>query len=78
MEDGAGRVGEPALCAAVRDFFEVAGDAGEGATSAGGAGEGVELARELGPELGAGCLDVGAPVGGVVELVGPDGVLSGF
>lgn len=77
VEHAAGRVREDALGAAVGDFFEVAGDAGEGAACARGAGEGVDAPGELRPDFGAGGLDVGAAVGGVVELVGPDGVGEG-
>lgn len=74
MEDGAGGVCEPAFGCAVRDFFEVTGDASEGTACAGGADKAVDAARELGPDFGSRGFDVCETVGGVVELVGPDGV----
>lgn len=78
MENRPWRISEPAFCPSVRDLLEIAGYAGKGAAGASGAGEPVEGAAELRPEFGTGGLDVGAPVGGVVELVGPDCVTEGF
>ena len=47
-------------------------DPREGAAGADRAGEAVDLAVGLGPDLGAGRLVMAAPVGEIVELVGPD------
>lgn len=75
VEDAPWGVGEVGFDAVGGDVFEEAGDAGEGASSAGGAGESVDFPAGLVPYLRAGGLDVGASVGGVIELVGPDGVV---
>lgn len=77
VQDAAGRVGQVGLHTAVGDRFEVSRDAAEGSRRAGGAGEGVDPAGGLVPDLRAGGFEVGAPVGHVVELVGPDGVGDG-
>ena len=74
MQDAARWVREVGFDAAARGGFEVARHARQGAARAGGAGEGVEVAGGLVPDFRAGGLEVGAPVGDVVELVRPDRV----
>ncbi|KAJ0162558.1 hypothetical protein CTA2_4379, partial [Colletotrichum tanaceti] len=76
VQHAAGRVGEERLDAAAADVLEVPRDAGERARGARGAGEGVDAAARLLPDLGPRGLDVGAAVGRVVELVRPDGVVE--
>ena len=50
------------------------GDAGQRAAGAAGAGEGVDLAVGLLPDLRPGGHAVALPVGQIVELIGPDGI----
>jgi hypothetical protein len=76
VQHAAGRVGQEALDAATRHILEVPGDAGERARRASRAGKSVDLALGLSPDLGPRRLDMGAAVGRVVELVGPDGVVE--
>ncbi len=76
VQHGARGVGEEALDAAGRGLLQVPRDAGEGAGRAGGAGEGVDAALCLRPDLRARGLDVRAAVRRVVELVRPHGVAA--
>lgn len=55
-------------------LLQVAGDAGQGAASAGSAGESVDAAMRVVPDFWAGCCVVCLAVGEIVELLGPDGV----
>src|SRR5208283_5043736 len=57
-------------------FLERDADAGERAAGADRAGKAIDLAVSLLPDLGAGRLIMPAPVGEVVELVGPDGTIG--
>src|SRR6185312_686486 len=72
IETAAGRIGQHAADGAP-PRLQVPGDAGEGAAGARGDDEGVQAARGLLPDLRSGRLDMCLPVGGVVELIGPDG-----
>src|SRR5690606_695548 len=67
---------QEALDAAAGHVLEVARNSREGTRRPRSAGEGVDLAVRLRPNLGARSLDVGAAVGGVVELVRPDGIVE--
>src|SRR5712691_40578 len=71
VEPRAHRVGQIYLHVRVA-LFEGDADPGQGPPGADRAGETVDLALGLGPDLGAGRLVMAAPVGEVVELVGPD------
>src|SRR6185503_7860330 len=53
-------------------FFQKPGNAGKGAAGPDGAGEAVDAAFGLLPDLGAGAAVVAVAVGGVVPLVGPE------
>jgi hypothetical protein len=76
VQDRPRGVGEEALDAAVADVLEVAGYAGKRAAGTCCASESVDLATGLVPDLRASGLNVRLAVGGVVELVGPDGVVE--
>lgn len=78
MQDRSGGIREPALGATVGYFLKVARDPRERAAGTGCAREPIEAPGELRPQLRPSRLDVRAPVGGVVKLVGPDGVVDGF
>lgn len=78
MQDRSGGIREPALGATVGYFFKVARDPRECTAGTGRAREPIEAPGELRPQLRPSRLDVRAPVGSVVKLVGPDGVVDGF
>ena len=72
-------IGQPGLDPPVTLLCEVSRHTGQGASGAGGADESVKLTSVgLLPDLRAGREDMGASVGRVVKLVGPDGVVEGF
>ena len=56
--------------------LEAVGDAAQRAARADRGHEAVDLAVGIGPDLLGRGLDVGAAVGGVVPLVGPDGAVG--
>ena len=72
MQGGAGRIGEGDADGGVLRAQE-GGRAGQCAPGAGGADETVDAASGLVPDLRACSLEMGAAVGGVVELVGVEG-----
>lgn len=72
------RIGEVTLDASVGDLLQVPNGAREGTACPGRTCKRVNLAVSLTPDFGTGRLDVGFPVGRVVELVGPHGVFEGF
>ncbi len=77
MQHAAWRVSKPALHAPFALLLQVARGARQRASGAGSGDEAIELAAVgLLPDLRAGRLDVRLAVGGVVELVGPDGVVE--
>lgn len=76
VQNTAGRISQEDLGLAVALLLQVPGNTAQGTASACGAGESVDLAVQLLPDLGSSGLDMGTAVGGVVELVGPDGVLE--
>src|SRR6476620_7496272 len=56
--------------------FETVGNPAQGATRADGGHKAIDLAAGVGPDLLAGGLDVGAAVGRIVPLVGPNGAIG--
>jgi len=70
VEHRAWRVGQEDLDLRV-DLLQEGGSPTEGTSCARGAGKAVDLALRLGPDLGAGGLNVGLHVGNIVELVCP-------
>lgn len=78
VQNTTGRIGQKDLCLSVRLLLQEPSNSSKGTTSAGGASETIDLTLQLLPDLGSSGLDMGLTVGGVVELVGPDGVVEGF
>lgn len=76
VEDTARRIGQEDLGLAVALLLQEPGNSSQGTSSTGRAGESVNLTVQLLPDLRSSGLDMGAAVGRVVELVGPDGVLE--
>lgn len=76
VEHTARRIGQETLDSAVTDSLQIPGDSGQSACRAGRAGKSVDLALRLSPDLGPRRLDVRLPVGCVVELVGPNGIVE--
>ena len=77
VQHRSGRIGEPSLDTAVGLLRKVAGDTGQRTACAGRANECIEFAAVgLFPDFRAGGEDMRIAVGGVVELVGPYGVVE--
>ena len=74
VERGAGGIGEADGDAWIFRA-ETCGDAGKRAAGTDCADEAIDAALGLFPDFWSCCCDVGVAVGGVIELVGPDGAV---
>lgn len=78
VQNTTGRIGQKDLGLSVRLLLQEPSNSSKSTTSTGGASETIDFTLQLLPDLGSSGLDMGLTVGGVVELVGPDGVVEGL